>query len=329
MMLKGNQGILCSEVAGFNEKWTSDCKSVDEVCELFAMDRLLKIMPKQIAIKVKEKKPNALETAAEWADDIWESLEWRYEVVPSKDKGRLNVKAAKQHEITKKSTTSKFLSEFDAGKVVRQESDTAKGGRVIKERSAPKSNIRCYGCHKMGHYKSKCPHPHKSEEVHLLDASKESLVDLDKAPSRLEQKKAFIKATQNPVIIPGNVNGLIVDSIYLDPGASKTFVKVDWVDKNKMNGKVVEVKTINTGEQTYPVAPISIEVAGYKTDLEVAVHSSLPYDVLLGRNFPYLWEVGFREVNLASCNMVKSRQQKKLEDNMGCNSDSPSKIDVK
>ena len=65
---------------------------------------------------------------------------------------------------------------------------------------------------------------------------------------------------------------------------------MDWVDKNKMNGMVVEVKTINPGEQTNPVAPISIEVAGYKTDLEVVVHSSLPYDVLLGRDFPYLWK---------------------------------------
>ena len=37
-------------------------------------------------------------------------------------------------------------------------------------------------------------------------------------------------------------------------------------------------------------------------------------------------EVRFKEVNLASCNMVKTRKQKKLEYNMGCNSDSPSKI---
>ena len=219
------------------------------------------------------------------------------------------MKAAKQHKITKKLTTTNFLSEVDAGKVVRQESDTAKGGKVIKE---CKSNIKCYGCHKMGHYKSECPHAHKSEEVHLLDASKESLLDLDKAPSRLEQKEAFIKVTQNPVIIPGKVNGLSIDSIYLDPGVSKTFVKVDWVDKNKMNGKMVEVKTINPGEQTYPVAPISIEVAGYKTDLEVAVHSRLPYDVLLGRDFPYLWELGFRQVNLVTWSRLGNKRNLKI-----------------
>ena len=43
------------------------------------------------------------------------------------------------------------------------------------------------------------------------------------------------------------------------------------------------------------------------------MHEGLKYDVLLGRDFPYLWEVGFREVNLATCAMVKTRQVTKQE----------------
>ena len=82
----GERWVPCAQrLLGLMRRWTSDCKSVEEACESFVMDRLMKIMPKQIAIKVKEKKPDALETAAEWADDIWESLEWKYDV-PSKDK---------------------------------------------------------------------------------------------------------------------------------------------------------------------------------------------------------------------------------------------------
>ena len=73
------------------------------------------------------------------------------------------------------------------------------------------------------------------------------------------------------------------------------------------------MKTINPGRESYPVAHVNIEVAGYKTDLEVCVHSDLSYDVLLGRNFPYLWEVGFCEVNVAVCHMVKTRQQQRKE----------------
>ena len=37
------------------------------------------------------------------------------------------------------------------------------------------------------------------------------------------------------------------------------------------------------------------------------------YDVLLGRDFPFLWEVGFCKVNRAVCHMVKTRQQQKKE----------------
>ena len=35
---------------------------------------------------------------------------------------------------------------------------------------------------------------------------------------------------QRTVNIPGRINGLSVDRVYLDHGASKIFVKEDWVD---------------------------------------------------------------------------------------------------
>ena len=39
------------------------------ISEFIAMEKLMKIMPKQIAVKVKEKKPETLEQALYWADD--------------------------------------------------------------------------------------------------------------------------------------------------------------------------------------------------------------------------------------------------------------------
>ena len=35
---------------------------------------------------------------------------------------------------------------------------------------------------------------------------------------------------------------------------------------------------------------------------------------MLGQDFLYLWEVGFREVSLATCGIVKTRQQTQHED---------------
>ena len=74
------------------------------MCELFTLDKLLKIMPRRIAAKVKEKRPEVLEETAEWADDIWESLDWWYEVVPNKEKVKKPHKFVKlsQSEISSK-----------------------------------------------------------------------------------------------------------------------------------------------------------------------------------------------------------------------------------
>jgi len=63
----------------------------------------------------------------------------------------------------------------------------------------------------------------------------------------------------------------------------------------------------------YLVAYVNIKLAGYKTELEVCVHSDNSYDVILGRDFPFLWEVGFCEINLAVCYMVKTREQQRKE----------------
>ena len=155
--------------------------------------------------------------------------------------------------------------------------------------------IQCYMCHKMGHYKSECPRTHKLEESHLV-------VDIiDRAgeiPIRQEQKEAFLRATQNPVILEET---------------SKTFVSQALVDQVSMTNKKVEVKIINPGHEIYQVACVNIEVAGYKTDLEVCIHSDLSYNVLLVRDFYFLWEVEFCEVNLAVCHVMKTKQQQRKE----------------
>ena len=50
------------------------------------MGKLLRELPKQISSKVKEQKPENLMQAAKWADDIWEGMDWNYQVVQGKNK---------------------------------------------------------------------------------------------------------------------------------------------------------------------------------------------------------------------------------------------------
>ena len=147
--------------------------------------------------------------------------------------------------------------------------------------------MKCYACKKTGPYKSECPQAKKLEEVHLLNTPI-CLENLDEAPSRMEENEAFLKATREPVIVEGKVDGQKVSTVYLDPGSSKTFVKADWVSDSRLIGKNVEVFTVNPGQAVYPMARVEVEVAGYQTEIVVGVHEGLKYDVLLGRDFPYL-----------------------------------------
>ena len=82
----GERWVACAQrILRLVKRWSSHCETVEEVHELFALDKLLKIMPRKIAVKVKEKRPEVLEKTAKWADHIWDSLDWRYEVIPNKE----------------------------------------------------------------------------------------------------------------------------------------------------------------------------------------------------------------------------------------------------
>ena len=67
-------------------KWEEGCNNVEELCELIAIDKMVKIMPRKIATRVKERNPGCLNEASELADNVWESLDWKYDMVQNKDK---------------------------------------------------------------------------------------------------------------------------------------------------------------------------------------------------------------------------------------------------
>ena len=43
----GERWVACTQrISRLVERWSSHCETVEEVCELFALDKLLKIMPR-------------------------------------------------------------------------------------------------------------------------------------------------------------------------------------------------------------------------------------------------------------------------------------------
>ena len=79
--------------------------------------------------------------------------------------------------------------------------DAQKSDKLKKETKG--ANLKCYACKKKGNYKSECPQAKKLEEVHLLITP----IYLDEAPSGMEEKEVFLKATREPVIVQGKVDG--------------------------------------------------------------------------------------------------------------------------
>ena len=157
------------------KRWSSHCETVEEVCELFALDKLLLIMPRQIAVKVKEKRPEVLEKTTEWADDIWDGLDWRYEVIPTKD----NVK--KLHKFVKPLQSE---SSFKHSNVNDREPERNEKHNKIDKSKVDKLKIQCYMCHKMGHYRSECPQTRKLKESHLVE---DIIARADEISTRQEQ----------------------------------------------------------------------------------------------------------------------------------------------
>ena len=51
-------------------KWTEHCETVKDIRNLIAAEKMVWLMPRQIATRVRKRKP-ILEEAAQWADDYW------------------------------------------------------------------------------------------------------------------------------------------------------------------------------------------------------------------------------------------------------------------
>ena len=80
-------------------RWAEGCKNVEELCDLIAMDKMVKIMPRKIATRVKERNPGRLDEASELADNVWESLDWKYDMVQNKDKALKGNDKGEQKEL--------------------------------------------------------------------------------------------------------------------------------------------------------------------------------------------------------------------------------------
>ena len=109
---------------------------------------------------MKERNPEGLDEASELADNVWESLDGKYDIVQNKDKAlKGNDKGVKRYNNENKPKATHL---YRKASIPAQKSDTL-------EKDTKRANVKYYVCNKKGHYKSECPQAKKLEEVHLLN----------------------------------------------------------------------------------------------------------------------------------------------------------------
>ena len=139
-------------------------------------------------------------------------------------------------------------------------------------------------------------------------------INLNVLLSRREELKLAENYIQdNEVIVPGAVDGCPASRIYLDSGAHRPIVREELVKAEQYSGENVELGTCRSDFYAYPVARISIEVAGRSNEIDIAADDNLAYDALLGRDFPSLREVMVEEFTKAVANVVQTRSCSKVE----------------
>ena len=116
------------------------------------------------------------------------------------------------------------------------------------------------------------------------------------------------------VVTSGKIAGQVVDQIRLDPGTDRMIVKSSLVSEEMKTGQTIMMKGYAGNISAHPPADVELEVGDQKTILTVALQGELNYDVLLGADFPHIWELGRQLLYTQTVHLVQTRVQTKAAD---------------
>ena len=268
---------LTARLNDLASKWLQDCSSVDQVKDLIVMEQLVDMLPVDVRIFVRERKPKSSAEAAKLADDYWQARK------PTFGK-RAGYSRQPQGGVKQCQTCGKLghlAKDCRRNGSKPQESQTPEArtpGNMQTRGKKDLKDIECFNCRKKGHYASNCP-----EQKVLFSMER-----------RMDHKgQSILKKTQvmsNPSVSKaGLVEGKPVSSILLDTGCSRTLIRKDLVPQHKLlHGEAVAIRCAHGDTVLYPLAEVDLEVDGYTLHVEAAISDTLPMPVLLGTDVPEL-----------------------------------------
>ena len=250
--------IRVRDLAG---KWLKDYRTRGDVVDAIVTEQFVNVLPEDVKVWVKERKPKTSEEAGRLAED--------YRQARKTELWSPGPKTAKQGGPKSCYTCGQVghLAKDCSGKKVSLP-PPSKGEDLAKKKKEEKPLV-CYNCGGRGHTSRKCPS--------------------DAMFCRSEVGKP--QANQ-PFRCQGLVGGQFVEDIVLDTGCSRTLVRGDLVSKeNLILGRAITVQCAHGDVVMYPVASVEIEIQGNTFTVEAGVSDKLPQSVLLGTDVPGLKEL--------------------------------------
>ena len=299
------------------QKWTRECKTVNDVLEMVVVEQLVSTMPEELRIRVHERKPKTSREAGEWADDHEQAKRSAKEGSKSSGKGQgeaNNKRCYKCHRLghlskdcrAEKDDASKGSGADASGADASGADASGKkspAGVEHQKTAGGLQNMKCYNCQQKGHLAAKCPNRAMYCEQSLGQA---------------EAQKG--EKMECPMVCRGSVEGKQVEDILLDTGCSRTLVKSSLVPKEKLLNEWVEITCAHGNSVKYQLATVSVQIEGESRSIKVGVAGGLPRSMLLGTDSGCLMRLlQNRNREKESCEentalVVTRSQAKKLED---------------
>ena len=232
-----------------------------DVIDAIVTEQFVNVLPEDVKVWVKERKPKTSEEAGRLAEDYRQARKaelWSSGSKPAKHGGPKSCYSCGQVGHLAKNCSGKKVSPPNPSK-----------GEDLGKKKKEEKPLLCYNCGGRGHTSRKCP-----SDVMFC------------------RSEGCDQQANQPFRCQGLVEGQFVEDIVLDTGCSRTLVRGNLVSKeNLILGRVITVQCAHGDVVIYPVASVKIEIQGNTFTVEAGVSDRLPQSVLLGTDVPGLKEL--------------------------------------
>ena len=291
-------GDNCQDIArqleAMAERYAEGCETVQDCVRLFATGKFLTLYPMDAADHVRMKKPDSTLMAANLMDEYM-SVRYAHQ---GKDR-----RPYIQHRSWPKTGdsyrgTRGDKQQFDERSGVKTETKERSGVKTEtkphsdfqtwKDKDKKPAPFRCYTCNEPGHRSAECPRK-------VLRVTSQDCVER--------------------YTLPGKIFDMPV-TVHLDSQCSRTIVDRKFIPQNAMIHRHTVVKGYKGPNVVLDLAKVTIHVGDKHLELEVAVDDDPGWELMLGKEVPFLTELLVQSdtsYNQSTIHAIQTRNQKRAE----------------